>query len=491
MKTAAEGKNAVIIGSGIGGLSTGIILSLLNYKVTVVEKNPLPGGLVRSYRRSGIDCPVGVHYVGALGKAEPLGRIFRFLGIDVSDVFRQTGTSGIIDRYIFDKFTFELPCGIDAYGKKLLAFFPEERDAVTAIIKTLRDISAMMLTPSFLISPSDPFRNMDYLIPLGEYLRGINASDNLQAVVAVPSQLIGVPADRCPVIFHFMVLAGYLFSSWELRENGARMADIFADRLAELGGNLILNNGAGGILFDQGRVSGLRLQSGDFLSADIVIAAIHPKALLDILDAEALKTSYRQRIADLQETDGVLAVCVKSDDVREEDSPNIYRLHEGTGCTIKSGVFYHQYRDRERRMNLLSIITKSLYGEWGEWEGTSSGMRGRAYEEKKTGIARELLREALEIIGDLRNPEILDVFTPLTLRDYVNCPAGSCYGVMHSADQLLKIASLGKVPLAGLYLAGQNIVAPGVLGTILGSLKAAKQIAGAERLARELESTWE
>ena len=74
MRNPIEGKNIVIIGSGIGGLSAGIILSLLNFRVTVVEKNPLPGGLMRSYCRSEFDCPVGVHYVGALGEKEPLAK---------------------------------------------------------------------------------------------------------------------------------------------------------------------------------------------------------------------------------------------------------------------------------------------------------------------------------------------------------------------------------------------------------------------------------
>ena len=79
MRNSVDGKNIVIIGSGIGGLSTGIILSLMNFHVTVVEKNPLPGGLMRSYRRGGIDCPVGIHYVGALWAEEPLGKMFAAL----------------------------------------------------------------------------------------------------------------------------------------------------------------------------------------------------------------------------------------------------------------------------------------------------------------------------------------------------------------------------------------------------------------------------
>ena len=87
MKNTIEGKNIVIIGSGIGGLSAGILLAGLNYQVTIVEKNPLPGGLMRSYRRVGIDCPVGVHYVGALGENEPLGKMFSLMGIQVSELF--------------------------------------------------------------------------------------------------------------------------------------------------------------------------------------------------------------------------------------------------------------------------------------------------------------------------------------------------------------------------------------------------------------------
>ncbi|HRS84043.1 MAG TPA: NAD(P)-binding protein, partial [Smithellaceae bacterium] len=67
MQKPVEGNHTVIIGSGVGGLSAGILLSLLGFRVTVVEKNNEPGGLMRSYLRRGIDCPVGVHYVGALG----------------------------------------------------------------------------------------------------------------------------------------------------------------------------------------------------------------------------------------------------------------------------------------------------------------------------------------------------------------------------------------------------------------------------------------
>jgi all-trans-retinol 13,14-reductase len=489
MKNTVEGKNIVIIGSGIGGLSTGILLSILNYNVTIVEKNPLPGGLMRSYRRSGMDCPVGVHYVGALGDDEPLGKIFRLLGISVSDLFERMGQNGVIDRYIFDDFIFDLPTGIDDYEKNLKTAFPNDTAAIDIIMKNLREFARFMLDPSFLYNQGDLFRNIEYFNSMGEYLQKLNASDDLRAVLAVPAQLIGVPMVECPVIFHHMVLAGYLFSSWRLKESGSKMADTFVQRFTELGGKLILNDGGEKIFLKSGKVTGLQLESGNSLPADAVVAAVHPKTVLSLLAPDALKDSYRQRVLSLRETDGVIVIQVSVNaQAHQEMSHNIYRLEAIEQGTLNNGVFYQLRRGNVDGINLLSIITKSSYSEWSKWENTTSGKRGRDYEEKKLNIAQDLLRGADEILGNLQNPKVMDVFTPLTLRDHVNCPEGSCYGLMRSTRQLLKIASLNKVPLSGLYLAGQNVVAPGVLGTILGSFNAVSKIAGSEQLAKELQS---
>lgn len=488
MKKTVEGKNIVIIGSGIGGLSTGIILSLLNYNVTIVEKNPLPGGLMRSYRRSGLDCPVGVHYVGALGEDEPLGRMFRLMGINVNDLFERMGRDGVIDRYIFDDFIFDLPTGIDAYEKNLKAAFPGDAAAIDTVMKNLRKIAQSMLDPLFLLNQGDPLQNIDYFNSMGEYLRKLNASSGLMSVLAVPAQLIGVPMLECPVIFHHMVLAGYLFSCWRLKESGSKMADMFSRRFAELGGKLILNDGVEKILLEAGRASGLHLKSGNSLPADAVVAAIHPKAMLALLDPESLKISYRERALGLKETDGVIVVQVSVDARFHPEMPhNIYRLTALKEGALNDGVFY-QLRRGGNGANLLSIITKSSYGDWSRWENTNSGKRDRDYEEKKLSIARDLLRSADKVLGQLKDPRIIDVFTPLTLRDYVNCAEGSCYGLMRSSSQLLKLASLNNVPLSGLYLAGQNVVAPGVLGCLLGSLDAVRRITGRERLAEEIKS---
>ncbi|MHB8136889.1 MAG: phytoene desaturase family protein [Smithellaceae bacterium] len=486
MRNPVVGKDIIIIGSGIGGLSTGILLLLSGYRVTIVEKNREPGGLMRSYLRKGVDCPVGVHYVGALGPDEPLGKMFRVLGISVDDLFSPMGADGVIDRYIFDDFVFDLPVGMDAYENNLRQACPADSDALDVLMKSLREIAGRMKDPSFFFGQNNPFQNMDSFRPMGELLDDLQASPRLRALMAVPCQLIGVELADCPVIFHHMVAAGYIFSSWRLKDGGGKMADVFAARFTSLGGKLMLNSAARGIHITSGKVTSISAGKGKDLPADAVVAAIHPKTMLGLLDQGALRASLRERILTLEETKGVIAVQAGVDAAAHgEIDYNIYRLHHDKSGFIANGIFYQIRRGNDSGTNLLSIITRSIYEDWSQWENTVSGRRGAAYEEKKMAIARDLLEKAEEVFGPLKNLQILDVFTPLTLRDYMNCPEGSCYGVLRSARQLLKIASLKNLHIDGLYLAGQNTLAPGVLGSILGSFNAVRQLIGDQCFDRE------
>lgn len=488
MKNHVEGKNIVVIGSGIGGLSAGIILSLLNFRVTVIEKNALPGGMMRSYRRSEFDCPVGIHYVGALGTGEPLGKMFNLLGIPVDDLFVRMGQEGTIDRYIFDDFVFDLPARIDSFDESLNHQFPRDKTAIKTVIKNLRNISGRMQSDAFLFGQEDPFQNFDFYQPMGELLDVLGASADLRAVLSVPCQLIGVPLNDCPVIFHHMVLASYLFSAWKLKDSGSKMAEVFVRRFQHLGGSLILHDGVKNIALSDGKVAGVTLESGNVVSADAIVAAIHPKILLQLLGDHALRENHRRRIRNLKETEGVIAVSASVDSAAHpEIRHNIYRLHKDEKGVIQDGYFYQLQAGRSGNLNLLSIITKSLYTDWNRWENTTTGRRGKDYEEKKSGIASNLLKKAEGVLGELKDAHILDVYTPLTLRDYVNAPEGACYGAMRSSRQLLKVVSLNNFPVPGLHLAGQNAIAPGVMGCILGSFNVARQLTGYEQFAQQIK----
>ena len=72
---------AVIIGSGLGGLLSGAILSRAGYRVTVLEKAAQPGGCLQTFTREGLRFDTGFHSVAGLEEGGPLERIFRPLGL--------------------------------------------------------------------------------------------------------------------------------------------------------------------------------------------------------------------------------------------------------------------------------------------------------------------------------------------------------------------------------------------------------------------------
>jgi phytoene dehydrogenase-like protein len=139
-------------------------------------------------------------------------------------------------------------------------------------------------------------------------------------------------------------------------------------------------------------------------------------------------------------------------------------------------------RGREGR-NLLVAITRSPYEEWRRWERTATGRRGADYEEEKASRARKLLQDSEEVFGPLADAKVIDAYSPLTLRDWVDTPEGSPYGILRSVRQLPAAATLHRLGPSGLWLAGQNVLSPGVFGTLMGSFHAVRQVVGADRFA--------
>src|SRR5687768_5468765 len=73
--------DAVIIGSGMGGLACGTIMAKEGYSVCIIEKNKQIGGTLQTYARDKVIFDSGVHYVGGLEKGQNMNQLFKYLGI--------------------------------------------------------------------------------------------------------------------------------------------------------------------------------------------------------------------------------------------------------------------------------------------------------------------------------------------------------------------------------------------------------------------------
>ncbi len=468
----------VIIGAGLAGLSSAILLGEMGIKTTIIERSPVAGGLLRSYPRQGVDCAVGLHYFGPAGEGELLRQMFDILGVTDRLRLRRLGTQGVLERYIFDDLTFNLPATLPAFKEALLDLCPTEKAAIDCIIAALQTMSQGLRLDAGGSLQSSPFSFAGLDQSMEEFLAASGCSKKLHDILSVHGFWTGLPMDKCPAYLLLYTLGALLLSAWELGCTGRQMADAYAERAGETGADLLLGDPVEHILVQEGRACGVRLKSGRSLSCKKILAGIHPKLVLPMLAEEALPAAYKEGLLQLAETAGAVCVHLLIDrKLHPAPGYNMFRIHKIDGVNI-DGTFL-QVRESERPgYNLLTIIRGSEYSDWKQWHDTHTGRRGEEYQKAKMEVAQSLLEIAGSVLGPLGDYTLLDVSTPLTMRDWAASPEGSVYGLMRSVQNDLQYAVLTRMPVRSLYLVGQNAIAPGLLGVTLSVLRGVGEVAG-------------
>ena len=145
---------------------------------------------------------------------------------------------------------------------------------------------------------------------------------------------------------------------------------------------------------------------------------------------------------------------------------------------------YPQVQEASELYGLTCIVPAHL-AEMGRWLDSAPGRRPKEYADFKAKLGHQLQRHIEKCLPELAgNIEFIECSTPLTLRDYTNSPFGSIYGAKH------KIGQYNPMPLTkaeNLYLAGQAVVAPGVMGAVISAFLVCGFIIGHQNLLTQLQ----
>lgn len=128
--------DAIIVGSGIAGLTAAAYLAKAGRSVLICEKQEQCGGLVNSFERKGFI------YDGGIRATENAGVLFpmlKHLGLEI-ELVKNKVSIGIRDKVI--RITSEE--SVDTYGDLLARFFPDSRNEIDAIVKDIRVIMSYM-----------------------------------------------------------------------------------------------------------------------------------------------------------------------------------------------------------------------------------------------------------------------------------------------------------------------------------------------------------
>jgi all-trans-retinol 13,14-reductase len=130
----AESYDAVVIGSGMGGLTTAAMLSDLGWKVCVLEQHYTAGGYTHSYERNGYEWDVGVHYIGDVGTKTRTRKMFDYLS---DGKLEWAPMDDEYDRFYIGDKVFNAKAVRPAFRDNLLQQFPAEEAAIDEYLALL------------------------------------------------------------------------------------------------------------------------------------------------------------------------------------------------------------------------------------------------------------------------------------------------------------------------------------------------------------------
>ncbi|MDZ7642328.1 MAG: NAD(P)/FAD-dependent oxidoreductase [Desulfurivibrio sp.] len=491
--------DAVVIGSGISGLTAAALLARKGREVVVLERTSRPGGALKRFKRQGISFDVGFHYTGCLGDGEILAVLWDYLGVRSRLKIRQFPPHGYDELSIAGC---EQP--VRSYfnyaqlAEELQRLFPAERMAVTAYLDKVKQLCRDV--PFYNLElPLAPFLRSFKERPLGlaEYLRSITANPQLQAALAAPVFLYGVPPEAAPSPVHAAVAHGFYQGAYTIDGGGQAVVDAYLQVLEQAGAQVLTGNRAVKVLVEHDRVAGVVTDGEKVITCREVIYTGHPAAVPAMVPASMFRPIYRKRLQELQNTCSMFAVFAvpEGPEVPPPDWINYYKLPAGLDIiaqsprrTLRQRALMMTSPERRAAGSLrednrgIILLSPAFWCEGKRFWDSTSRNRPADYEAWKEEVAGELITAARHQwgakYGALRP---LAVGTPLTFRDELASPEGGAYGAQHS---LLQHNPVARTRLPGFWLSGQSTLMTGVVGAALAGLVSAGEIL-------ELEKTWE
>ena len=508
--------DAVIIGSGLGGLQCGLILARRGMKVLILERQSRPGGCMQSYRRKDAWLDTGMHYVGGLGVGGCLYAPFRNLGLmDLPWV--HLDPSGF-DRVAIGEQQFRFVEGYDAFADTLSASFPHERAGLTRYARLMQQMAGHIFDrfmPAQDTNPASsragfeqdtPYGGMEWpwsrLYETGAYpfLRECFHDDLLMNVLAGTSLKMELRQESLPLFTFAEINSSYIQSAWRLQGDGSIIVNRLLEQYKACGGELICSAEVVELIERNGALVAARCSNGECYEALRFISDVHPALTLGwIKDNARIKKIYRNRIVGSENTYGMLTVSllIKPGMLKYFNwnqyvysHPAVWRCHEATDqaqgilvscrCPADASV-----ADGELLNNpdarIVDILTPMPWSRVEAWSDSKLGNRPDEYKAMKQRWAESCIALAEQVIPGLTGMiESYFVSTPLTYRDYTCTPQGSAYGVRKDYRQPMMNMISPRTPIPNLFLTGQSLTLHGLLGVTMSAMATISEILGKE-----------
>lgn len=483
------GKRLVVIGAGVAGLSAGVYALRSGYKVTLVEKGAVPGGLCASWRRGGYLFDGSAAGLAGTSPDAPIRRLWEELGV--------IGRCELFDPDNFG--SIRLPDGrtatvwtdIDRFEAHFAGLFPTDADRVRDFSRALRACAGVDIQFSGggagkgnaleAAARKRAFRGLPVVmrysrITLREFLDRLEdpacrlAFENLVHFGGFDIPLLTV---LLPLAYAHRKATGIPRKGW------LDFARAVEAEFLRLGGETRYGHPVTGLLSSErdsrgrprGRALGVRLGDGSEIRADRVLSAADGRFTDKVLLGEGedrLARAFRPEDLSDQPVQVNLGVADDWSAVRGPLTLLLEAGEEAAGRVQAKLTIHNKYYDPQaapESKSALMVFLESSYAFWAALKDDRA-----AYAGEKDKCAKLVLRALeKERPGIGAKVEVVDVSTPLTRERYTGNWMGPMQARKPGRSMFAALLAGGPryaVPrLGGFYRAGQWVEAWGGITT--------------------------
>ena len=502
MEIANKKYDVVIIGSGLGGMVCGTILSKEGKRVCIIEKNEQIGGSLQTFRREGVTFDTGVHYIGGLSKENSLYKIFNYLGImDRLETVRMDEEGFDVVMFKDDTEEYRYGMGYDNFKRILLSKFPEEATAIETYCADMKRICDSV--PLYNLRTGEPQDMFSFTTGIKQYLEKLTSNKKLQNVLG-GTNLLYAGTEKTPLYVHALVVNSYIESAYKINNGGDQIVKLMARIIKENGGEILRKQEVKSIDVENGNAKSVTLVKGERIEADLFISNIHPAKTLEMTETDAIRPAYRNRIKSLENSVStfVLYLILKPNTFpfrnrnyyyfKEE---NVWESanHTNDNWPLMYAMFEEVPEKQSESAEAITVMTYMRFDEVEKWKDTfhttlEENERDEEYQQFKKQKAEKILDAMAVKFPNIRSC-IQSYYTssPLSYRDYMGTGDGSMYGIAKDYNDPMKTMISAKTKVPNLLLTGQNLNLHGVLGVTESALVTCSAVPGIDYLLNKIK----
>ncbi len=501
LKMSQELYDAIIIGSGLGGLSAGAFLANRGKKVIILEKHNVPGGSASSFIRGRFEFEVALHEMDGFGSKEKPGQIYRyFKEIGILDDIEIARAPDIYHSiFIEDGFEATMPFGVKNFHQKLVTLFPKEEQGIDAFFNTCQKVFKGFVfsirnkgkVPDETILEQHPWFVRIIGLTLEEFLGKFLQDPKLIALISQLWSYFGLPPEEMNAQLFVLGLLSYLeYGGVYIKGTSHTLSSVLVKKIEEHGGTIQYNSEVAHILYQEGKIQGVRLSNGEELFSKTVISNANPSITnLKMLPPNSVDNKFKQRILAQPLSPGIFAINIGLNCTHEELGIKSYEvflnkssdfsgdLKDMYALTAPQSMCISCYNVIDSECSppgtsVLNIVALQMGEVWKDIDPKEyAHIKGAMADSMITAVEKHL-------IPNLRaHMEVCEITTPLTIYRYTGNLGGTVYGNLQNVTggPAFRLSTKGGIP--GLFQVGAYVNVGGGYSATLMSGRVAGRMA--------------